>query len=83
MLFQPLVGESLRSSFFTSAAKPSWPLWKSTGFVATMIRTRFDGKIMREQNVETLGTQRRIKTVSTTLTLLHNFRNYLIIYPTY
>ena len=30
----------------TSAAYPSWPLRKSTGFVATMFRTRFDGKIM-------------------------------------
>jgi hypothetical protein len=40
------VNGPLYSSFFTSAANPSWPLRKSTGFVATMIRTRFDGKIM-------------------------------------
>lgn len=29
----------------TSAASPSWPLRKSTGLVATKIRTRFEGKI--------------------------------------
>ena len=40
------VNGSLRSSFFTIAARLSCPFRKSMGLVATMIRTRFDGKIM-------------------------------------
>ena len=40
------VNGSRRSVRFTTAARPSWPLRKSTGRVATTIRTRFDGKIM-------------------------------------
>lgn len=42
------VNGSLRSTDDTSAAKPSCPFRKSIAFVATMIRTRFDGKIMRQ-----------------------------------
>ena len=41
------VNGSLRNAFFTIAARLSWPLRKSMGLVATMIRTRFEGKITR------------------------------------
>lgn len=36
----------LAQRVFYHPARLSWPLRKSMGFVATMIRTRFDGKIM-------------------------------------
>ena len=46
------VNGSLCSALFTCATRPSCCFLKSTGFVATTIRTRFDGKIMPTRSAQ-------------------------------